>query len=178
MMPLMMMNAMQSRTRQKNTRNASQISSEIKHRIQQLAEQQQTLLNELTRSKQPNYNDDKVIRRLNDLDRRLERARKNRLRKKEKGGMPKFMMFMQQNMMNQMMLASQMNDPVDQMDTFPRIIPVPIDPRKRILPLSTNPFINYERNQPKTDHKDLVKIYKTLIEFFFRIWIIVVLMIY
>lgn len=69
--------------------------------------------------------------------------------------MPKFLMFMQQNMMNQMMLASSMQESPEQMDSFPKIIPVPIDPRKRILPLSTNPFINFERNQPKTDHKDL-----------------------
>ena len=72
--------------------------------------------------------------------------RKHNLRKKEKPGMPKFLMFMQQNMMNQMMIASQLSDPIDQMDSFPRIVPVPVDPRKRILPLSTNPFINYERN--------------------------------
>lgn len=48
------------------------------------------------------------------------------------------------------------------MDAFPKIIPVPIDPRKRILPLSTNPFINFERNQPKTDHKDLELDYQGL----------------
>lgn len=173
MMPLMMINAMQSKHRSK-ARGGDYVSSEIKRRIAELADQQQSLLNELTRSKQPSYNDDKLIRRLNDLDRRLERARKNRLKKKEKPGMPKFLMFMQQNMMNQMMLASQMNDPVDQMDTFPRIIPVPIDPRKRILPLSTNPFINYEMNQPKTNHQDLVKKYLTLL----RIWIIEVWVIF
>lgn len=166
-MPLMMIGAMQSKHRTKK-RGAGQVSSEIKNRIQQLAEHQQNLLNELSRTNQPSYNDDKLIRRLNDLDRKLERARKMRLRKKEKGGMPKFMMFMQQNMMNQMMMASQMNEPANQMDSFPRIIPVPIDPRKRILPLTTNPFINFERNQPKTDHKDIVRITVT----YSRTWII------
>ena len=48
------------------------------------------------------------------------------------------------------------------MDEFPRIIPVPIDPRKRILPMTTNPFINFERNQPKVSQKDMELDYQGL----------------
>ena len=96
------------------------------------------------------------------MERRLERIRRNNLRKKEKPGMPKFLMFMQQNMMNQMMLAASMQENPEQMDEFPRIIPVPIDPRKRILPMTTNPFINFERNQPRVNQKDMELDYQGL----------------
>ena len=164
MLPFMMMSMMnRSSTNRRSQPQTDKISSDIKARIQEIAEKQNQMLRELNGGVggrgRPDYSTDRLTRKLQDMERRIERARRNKLRKKEKPGMPKFLMFMQQNMMNQMMLASQMQDPADQMDNFPKIIPVPVDPRKRVLPLSTNPFINYERNQPKTDHRDLVSLW-------------------
>ena len=165
-MPLMMMNLMTKNRpkRQQQDSPSDRVSLEIKSRIQELASKQDQLLHQLKNEgygERGDYGTERLLRRLGDMERRIERARKNKLRKKEKGGMPKFLMFMQQNMMNQMMLASQMHDLPEQMDTFPRIIPVPIDPKKRILPLSSNPFTNFERNQPKGPTKDLVSCFNS-----------------
>ena len=45
-----------------------------------------------------------VMQRLDAIDKKIETMRRNKLKQKEKPGMPKFLMYMQQNLMNQAML--------------------------------------------------------------------------
>ena len=49
--------------------------------------------------------------------------------------------------MNQMLIAAQqMND--QPLKSYPNIIPVPVDANQRILPISNNPLVNFEKHQP------------------------------
>jgi len=97
-----------------------------------------------------------ALHKIDALERKIELMRKNKLKQKEEGGMPKFLMYMQQNLMNQAMLQAHMNEPDPTIEQHPRIVPVAVDPRKRIMPFSTNPFIKFEMNKPAFQNKDLV----------------------
>lgn len=99
---------------------------------------------------------DPTFQKLDALERKLELIRKQKLKEKEKGGMPKFMMYMQQNLMNQAILQSHLGEQDPTLEVFPKIVPVAVDPRKRIMPFSTNPFINFEMNKPAGKSKDIV----------------------
>lgn len=104
---------------------------------------------------------DPTFQKLDALERKLELIRKQKLKEKEKGGMPKFMMYMQQNLMNQAILQSHMSEQDPTLEVFPKIVPVAVDPRKRIMPFSTNPFINFEMNKPTGKSKDIVVLCET-----------------
>lgn len=99
---------------------------------------------------------DPTFQKLDALEGKLELIRKQKLKEKEKGGMPKFMMYMQQNLMNQAILQSHLGEQDPTLEVFPKIVPVAVDPRKRIMPFSTNPFINFEMNKPAGKSKDIV----------------------
>jgi hypothetical protein len=99
---------------------------------------------------------DPMFQKLDALERKLELIRKQKLNEKEKGATPKFMMYMQQNLMNQAILQSHMSEQDPTLEVFPKIVPIAVDPRKRIMPFSTNPFINFEMNKPAGKSKDIV----------------------
>ena len=99
---------------------------------------------------------DPTFQKLDALERKLDLIRKQKLKEKEKGGMPKFMMYIQQNLMNQAILQSHLGEQDPTLEVFPKIVPVAVDPRKRIMPFSTNPFINFEMNKPAGKSKDIV----------------------
>jgi hypothetical protein len=105
MLPMLMMSKFKNNypSRSRRSSGNSRINDNIKSRIKQISDRQQQLLSQLNSEMSGRYSNpsnDRVIRRINEMERRLERMRRNNLRKKQKPGMPKFLMFMQQNMMN------------------------------------------------------------------------------
>lgn len=157
MMPLMMMMSMN--TGGSNQQQEQQRESDIQKKINDMQRRQEKLIEDLIKAKnESEYTSalkNPVMQRLDGLERKLDMMRKNKLKQKEKPGMPKFLMYMQQNLMNQAMLQTHLNDPDPSIDQYPRIVPVAVDPRKRIMPFSTNPFINFEMNKPAAKNKDV-----------------------
>lgn len=160
MMPMMMMMAgMNGGAGGRSSAGSSQ-ESEMQKRLKEMQRRQEQLIEDLAKAKnETEYTSalqNPVMQRLNGIERKLELMRKNKLKAKEKPGMPKFLMYMQQNMMNQAMLQTHLNDPDPTLEQFPKIVPVAVDPRKRIMPFSCNPFINFEMNKPASKNKDVV----------------------
>lgn len=144
----------------------SQQESAAQKKLLEMQKRQDDLLSELIRSKTEKDHstamNNPVLHRLEGIEKKLEMMRKKKLQQKEKGGMPKFLMYMQQNMMNQAMMQAHLNDPDPSLDQYPRIVPVAVDPRKRIMPFSSNPFINFEMNKPAGKVKDVGLDYETI----------------
>lgn len=134
--------------------------SEMARKLKEMQARNEKLIEDLVKAKnETEYTSslkNPVLQRLEAMDRKMELLRKQKLEQKEKGGMPKFLMYMQQNLMNQAMLQAHLNEPDPSLDQYPKIIPVAVDPRKRIMPFSTNPFINFEMNKPASKNKDVV----------------------
>jgi hypothetical protein len=160
MMPMMMMmSAMGGGGSGRGAAGGKQ-ESDMQRKIREMQKRQEQLIEDLSKAKnETEYTSalqNPVMQRLNGIERKLEIMRKNKVKAKEKPGMPKFLMYMQQNMMNQAMLQTHLNDPDPTLDQFPKIVPVAVDPRKRIMPFSCNPFINFEMNKPAGKNKDVV----------------------
>ena len=134
--------------------------SDLQTKIEEMQRRQEKLIEDLVRAKnESEYSsalNNPMLNRMNGIERKLEVMRKNKLKAKEKPGMPKFLMYMQQNLMNQAMMQAHLNEPDPTLELFPKIVPVAVDPRKRIMPFSCNPFINFEMNKPVGKNKDIV----------------------
>lgn len=156
---MMMMMAKMNQGDAPSRRNPDQ-PSDLQLKIAEMQKRQERLIEDLVKAKNDTeYSsalNNPVMQRLNGIERKLELMRKNKLKAKEKPGMPKFLMYMQQNMMNQAMMQAHLNDPDPTLEQFPKIVPVAVDPRKRIMPFSFNPFTNFEMNKPVGKNKDIV----------------------
>jgi hypothetical protein len=162
MMPLMMMMNMAnpSSSARAPPDSHSHHQSDLQRKIAEMQKRQEDLIDQLVKAKsEAEYTHalkNPALHKIDALERKIELMRKNKLKQKEEGGMPKFLMYMQQNLMNQAMLQAHMNEPDPTIEQHPRIVPVAVDPRKRIMPFSTNPFIKFEMNKPAFQNKDLV----------------------
>ncbi len=159
MMPLMMM-GMAMNQNSSSKRMPPEEDSDLQRKLKEMQLKQEKLLEDLIKAKtDAEYTSalsNPVLTRLDGLEKKLDMMRRNKLKQKEKPGMPKFLMYMQQNLMNQAMLQTHLNDPDPNLDQFPKIIPVAVDPRKRIMPFSTNPYINFEMNKPASKNTNIV----------------------
>ena len=162
MMPLMMMGMAMGQGSNVSSKRMNAEGTELQRKMREMQMKQEKLLEELitakTQSDHINSMSNPVLARLEALDKKLELMRQNKLKQKEKPGMPKFLMYMQQNLMSQAMMQAHLNDTEQGVEQFPKIIPVAVDPRKRIMPFSTNPYINFEMNKPASKNNNLVEI--------------------
>lgn len=167
-MPMMLMMSAMNEGAAPTRRQPQQ--SALQDKIAEMQRRQEKLIEDLVKAKnESEYSsalNNPMLQRMNGIERKLELMRKNKLRAKEKPGMPKFLMYMQQNMMNQAMMQAHLNGEEDTLDQYPKIVPVAVDPRKRVMPFSCNPFINFEMNKPASKNKDIVR--SGLLEFRLR----------
>lgn len=143
MMLMNMSNNDSSNSKKQKVTPVSRVEQETRDRVRQLTSKQSKMLEELSGFKRTNNissvanNPLKV--KLDKMQKKLESISNTRQEKENTTKpMPKFMMFMQQNLMNQMLIAGQqMNE--QPLKSYPNIIPVPVDANQRILPISNNP---------------------------------------
>ena len=126
------------------------MEKQTRDRVKEITKKQSRMMEELRGYQKVEIkNDQNPLKiKLERMEKKLESMRNDRLVKETTTKpMPKFMMFMQQNLMNQMMLAaSTMNE--QPLNSYPNIIPVPVNAEHRILPISNNPLVNFEKHQP------------------------------
>jgi hypothetical protein len=126
------------------------VEKQTRDRVKEITQKQSRMMEELRGYQKVEIkNDQNPLKiKLERMEKKLESMRNDRLVKETTTKpMPKFMMFMQQNLMNQMMLAaSTMNE--QPLNSYPNIIPVPVNAEHRILPISNNPLVNFEKHQP------------------------------
>lgn len=132
--------------------NLSKAERATRDRVKEITMKQTKMLEELkmhqNSNKQNSANSDPLKIKLERIEQKLTDNKRARLNQENTTKpMPKFMMFMQQNMMNQLMLAANNMDE-QPLTNYPNIIPVPVDADQRVLPISHNPLVNFEKSQP------------------------------